>query len=635
MIFLLLGVGLSAQQLDLIEPAAWTVSSLDSSQQQRYQKYIDNYGAANITKIKVNALTAALDTNNLQFKDPDFSSTLLEFSSQNVQYDSPQDYYWYGKLSPQSSPVDYGYMMLMSRDGERFGKVNLDERVFSIADIGGKNILIDHSQDSAAFDFKCGGAIPPPEDSLYQDSSSQGEIVPRDGIEGACEARILVLFTPAAAGRIGEENIQNLAEESVAVTNQALSGSSVPLADLRFALAGVEELEYDENDIIYDEVLDDITFSTGNGTARALRDEFNADLVILLVDDFIMSNPGVAGLAWQGPNDFFAFGVVQVVNTNTNHAFSHEVGHITGAEHEPCNAHLPGVNCCGDCANIPMADPVNRAHTWERTRGWWIFKGIVDETTIMYSGSTIARSAPRYSNPDVDWLGSSTGIMNERENAQIMEDNGCEVAGFRETQGVVEVTFEGSHFGCGTQNLCVNIESDGDPVDWRWQYSYNGVDFFNLSQYSGNEPCITASFPNNSGTTRYYRVEVRSEVDGDIIGQATFFVVGSCQGLESPGLGNEGGAYAEKEALKIYPSPAKSSTLNCDFYVTDLEEGAISIQVFDVLGQRHFKSTLGYLEKGKYTFEVPLGPLPGPGTYFLQLLTDAGPRKALPFVFEQ
>ena len=98
MLLLFLGGGLQAQSVDLIEAAGWTLSDLNASQLQRYQKFVNNYGANSIQKVKLNTLTAALDTNELVIPDPYFANPLT-FRSQRVEFESAQEFYWYGKLT--------------------------------------------------------------------------------------------------------------------------------------------------------------------------------------------------------------------------------------------------------------------------------------------------------------------------------------------------------------------------------------------------------------------------------------------------------------------------------------------------------------------------------------------------------
>lgn len=591
-------------------------------------------------KIFLNALATVLDTNKLQLRDPDLPSAILEFRSQNVQYDSPGSYYWHGNLT--TDPViDYGDVTLISRNGERFGILRLDNRVFSILDIGGRNILINSSSTEEPGTLICEGGIAPPSGLLHDgDKKENIKEIPSslNGSTASCRPSILVLYTPNALDGAGSlEEITNRAIMGVELTNQILIDSDVPSNDLRFELAGVELVNYDETGEDWEDALADIRSGAGNN-APALRNTFDADIVITLVHRPSLANNGgsVNGVAYVYPSSSFAYGLVTSNLTNETFTFSHEVGHIMGAAHEPCNVYNPGGNCCGGCIDLPPGQPINRGHSWFYTTGWWWWQQDRDRQTVMYSESSANpfisnEKVPRYSNPDVNWLGSPTGVAGQSDNADIIGGNGCRVAGFRVAPEAIGITFSGSHHGCGSQQLCVNIENDGAPVTWRWQFSYDGINFYNISTLPGNEQCITANFP-NSGIF-YYGVELKDN-SGNVIDHSSFFVTGSgCLHPGSPEVNRfDNYPSGQDMVLQVAPNPIHHNKINLRLYIPEGKQGNARFRVWDLLGHSVQETTLGYLGHGQRQIEEALIGDMTSGSYMIEVTTDAGFHGTATFV---
>lgn len=421
----------SAQDSGLFTPAGWTTDSLDESQLERYPKLLAAYPTESVFKVEVEELATAVDSNTLFVDIQGSTCGHSAFKGLNVQYESAQQFTWYGLLEPEEGACEYGYLLLIGNNGEKFGQVRMEDDLYKLEDIGGKNLLIKIEPDSTS-ELVCEPLIP--DSSSSESSNSDIQIENREGAT-TCDVSILVLFTPAAAARLGQGNIPNRALESVAVTNQALLNSDVSEFRLNFILAGVEELTIDEAGETYSDILFSLPAGTANDAAQ-LRNDFNADIVVLFVDDAIMNDGNVIdGIAFVGPNNFFAYAVVQVINANTGFAFSHEVGHIMGLNHEPCTAEIIFGNCCtstlqpGRCFDSPTS--YDHAHTWTRKRGPIWARKEIRQLTVMTSAGSFMDRVPHFSNPEVEIIGKPTGIAGERHNTRDLIDNACTVSGFR------------------------------------------------------------------------------------------------------------------------------------------------------------------------------------------------------------
>jgi len=589
-----------SQPTELLSPASWTENDLNTQQLERYQKLSANYTPENLYKVNVDNLASALDTNNLTLTLPGSFCGTATFQGLNVQYESSQRFSWYGRLVGDGC-CELGYLMLLSRNGERFGQIRVEDDHYELFDIGGENLLVKAEEDTTLTTF----CQIPPLDTTQVDTLINGpEIENRNPVD--CDVSILVLFTPAAADRLGEENILNRAEESVAITNQILGNSDVAEYQLHFNLAGVEELNIDETGTFYRDVIWDIRVGNGNN-APQLRNLNNADLVVLLVDRDIMDNDNPAGIAYLGPTNNGSYAVVNVIGTNTVYTFSHEVGHLLGLTHEPCSADFAGPNCCPEnagpndqCEDTPTS--INHAHQWDRERCIWFKKDEVRQRSVMSSSpGFLGERIPHFSNPDIEVIGVATGIDGERHNSDILIDNACTVAQFRVSTDEQSISLAGVHEGCtGTfGELCLVLDEVEDPIEWEWEYSWDGINFTHLNQYD-NQICVPTYYP-PTGATYYYRARVTFPNLTEYV-TGTFYIIGySCL----DGNGNDSFSSSTQQGILIdYINPVQHRQLKFGFRLEKAASASYSIS--DIHGRKILDENLGFLDRGYHKIDRPL-----------------------------
>ena len=181
----------------------------------------------------------------------------------------------------------------------------------------------------------------------------------------------------------------------------------------RIALVRAEELAYVESG----DVRTDLDWARGYNTPDSSdysvpnkREFFGADLVTLIVDNdgrctgaaYVMHTPDRAFAPWAYSVSALSCGAG---------ALAHEIGHNMGFEHNPEDS----IRAYGG-----YYDPIGRLITASYP---WSFGHFVDGSfrTIMSYPTQCPSGCPmalRFSNPDLDFLGSPTGIVDERDNAQ-------------------------------------------------------------------------------------------------------------------------------------------------------------------------------------------------------------------------
>ncbi|MFO7313162.1 M12 family metallo-peptidase [Rhodothermus marinus] len=248
--------------------------------------------------------------------------------------------------------------------------------------------------------------------------------------------RVLVLYTPAAAqGR----DIDGIIYAAINDANQAYYNSRIndqlPANRLKLELVHKQSFSFTVQNI----PTDDVERLAGNAQARTLRDQYQADVVVLLIDDNEGSGGwsttlGVAGAIPHGSSgetivnvsevNQKAYAIVKVsYASGGRYTLAHEIGHIQGAQHHPDD----GVD--------PQGIPYARGHRFSaysctpdcRTRYYatimaypWSYSSPYTYTRIRY-----------FSNPNVSYQGVATGRP-DRNNARVLRETADVVADFRD-----------------------------------------------------------------------------------------------------------------------------------------------------------------------------------------------------------
>lgn len=214
--------------------------------------------------------------------------------------------------------------------------------------------------------------------------------------------RVMVVWSGPAANKVDAP--ASVTDYAMALINRTATNSNT---NVQFELAGHFVAWNYTNDPNYGTERDRFINTTDGylDNYAAKRDEIKADIVVVVSDSG--QNCGAAGLKTT------AAGAVAVVNAlcMKSGTFSHEIGHLFGAQHEK------------EASNNPYYD-YGYGH-YSPSKTW--------RTVLSYGCPITATGCPRieyYSNPNISYNGVPTGTATAN-NARVMRGRGAEVAAFR------------------------------------------------------------------------------------------------------------------------------------------------------------------------------------------------------------
>jgi len=285
---------------------------------------------------------------------------------------------------------------------------------------------------------------------------------------------VMVVYTATArAGAGGVDAMNALIDLAVAEANDAYANSEIPIT-LNLVYRG--EVTYTESGNAATDL--GRLQNSGDGHmdgVHALRNQYGADLVCLFTETMQSTYAGLGFLMSNVSTNFssYSFSVVRRLYATGNYTFAHELGHNMGCAHDRGNSSSQG------------AYPYSYGHRF-------VGSDLATYRTVMaYSPGT---RIPYFSNPNVSYLGTPTGVAagatNAADNASSITNTMPVVSAFRapvtiisflvssntftETNGDVTISVRRS----SVTNASVNVDytmTDGTAMDGQDYLFINGT----------------------------------------------------------------------------------------------------------------------------------------------------------------
>ena len=420
--------------------------------------------------------------------------------------------------------------------------------------------------------------------------------------------RVLVLYNSDAAGAV--TNISGTISAAVQSANSAYANSLV--SNVRLVLAAARSFSFSTSS----DIGIDVERLAGNSQAQALRNQYEADVVVLLTGEDRYANPGT--VVEVHPSAENAYAIVQAnVAVGDFNTFAHEVGHLQSAQHHP-------------------DDPVNNSKPYPYGRGDRFSTPVkllgvtVDRkyhaTAMAYTngGGRYYKRIPYFSNPNVEYRDVATG-RSTRNNASVLRSTARRVATFR---GVGAMSASISYTNSGNYyTFTANTSGAVGSLTYEWRVSLNSS-----SNYGGvvsqQRSYTTSIYPDD---ILYTKVTVRSSSGQVATAYRSVYVPpdGGCLdppcqlATEEAALGTSGETLAASTPAvptsfalhAAYPNPFNPSA-EIEF---DLPEASdVRLIVYDVMGREVARLAEGPMPAGSHRVRFEAAGLPS-GVYLYRL----------------
>ncbi len=548
--------------------------------------------------VKLNALATSQKDGILLLRIPD--GPAITAIASHVKYESDNEYEWIGKTDD-----DRGTVIVISKAGRVCAHVSTPAGVYEVFPAPSRLYCLQEIDSEKAWDVGCAtttsaakpdnGRTATVEPAAKQEDNPNAKMQP-------CQAltypRVLVLYTPKALTLAG--NLTNLTDHvnlSISQFDSCIYNSGITSA-AALVLAGIAPL----NNLAETEfITNDLNNLAGNVTAQNLRNQYQADIVVLLTNSQYQQGDTRGKSKTVTLENSNSYSIVELWCATSHKTFAHEVGHLYGCRHDDDNSAPPSY-----------------------AKGYKIkvLGFTVDRTMMVGNGITGDQAKNRllnFSNPNIQVSGRATGTNDENNALRITESHPI-VGAFRpDPANPLNAFVDGPTWvsSPGGKNYELYYSCGSAPYTFSWQYSYDGVNY-------------TLSGTTSDVFTWYFSQSQKIYLKGTVTsnGQsATAYITVTAQLPANPykvaAESNDTLALKpESPALMAAPNPA-GEQINVSYTLPS--DTGVRLELLDQSGKviEVMKGNEATQRKGQHSIKITSKHLSN-GTYVIRLTTGQG-----------
>ncbi|MCF0072201.1 M12 family metallo-peptidase [Dyadobacter sp. CY261] len=540
-----------------------------------------------VLPVKIGDLAKIQKKGVLTFNIPGSSEELTYYARQ-VDVESETEFKWMGVSKDEVSTA-----LFICEKGQLFGAFRFNNRHFQVFTLeNGISVLQEDRNDLEAHcDADKGGfALPDAKDPAHNDQDENARM-------GVCSEpmRVFVAYTAAAASAVA--NIGQTITLSVQQYNQTIDNSGATELANKITLAGTQLVTFSSNS-------PETAASAGeaaarlrdNATIQNLRNQFNADLVIGLIDANFGGTVGSV-ITIPADNTNYCAVVLATASSHTaSYTFTHELGHLVGGRHE------------GD------TNPPAYSHGYK----------FGANRTMMHTFDILSNRIMYFSNPYIQIAGTPIGTPGTNHVARVISETSWKVVNFRPSVGTpFHATIDGPS-GIGSSGnyrwellyFCRNI------VSTTWQYSFDG---FTYNTYWGGGDMMDYYVNESQNGSLFLRCVIITDQAQTYTTSKTVNVniCPGCRTTETPVTQSE----SETAFYSVSPNPANNK-IKINYSIS--QKSDIHVELFDLLGRSHISKPVKDVPSGNHTEHMDISKLTS-GLYICRL-THGGKTISKPFV---
>jgi hypothetical protein len=204
----------------------------------------------------------------------------------------------------------------------------------------------------------------------------------------------------------------------------------------------------------------DLNTLVSNPIAQNLRNQYQADLVVLFTDGWYSDGKTRGASKTVTLENNLTYAIVELWHATSKKTFAHEVGHLYGCRHDD----TPGNPAYAQGYNIKTL-------------------GITVDRTVMVGKSISENQASNrllnFSNPNIQVGGKATGTNNENNALRVSQSHSI-VGAFRPNPSpLFSAYLDGPTYVTtpGGKNYELNYSCGNAPYSFVWEYSYDGINY--------------------------------------------------------------------------------------------------------------------------------------------------------------